>query len=142
MADKRIPASEIRRVWLDPALTTHQAARAVGLTRVNLWMRAKSLGLGSRGPGGRPIAIKDRALFVRLWNGRVRKSEIAAHFGCSGAAVENMVQRLGLPRRAHGKRPVSLRDFLLAEAMAADGARHKRLMAVMAQADKLREVAA
>lgn len=142
MADKRISAAEIRRVWLDPSLTSIQAARAVGLTRVNLWLRAKSLGLPPRGRGGRPVAIRDRALFARLWHGRVRKSEMAAHFGCSVAAIENMVRRMGLSRRAHGKRAISLCDFLLAEAMAADGARHKRLMAAQAQAEKLYEVAA
>lgn len=100
MSDKRIPAAEIRRVWLDPALTTAEAARAVGLTRANLWRRAMAMGLPSRKRGKRPIA--DEAEFTLLWNAGVASREIAKYFGIDRTTVSGTKRRLGLKSRPQG----------------------------------------
>lgn len=104
---KRIPNAEIRRVWLNPNLTTAQAAREVGLTRANLWRRAKALDLPSRKLGTRYMLVDNDAveLFVEMWKAGVLGSEIASTFGMSRSAVFGWVRRLNLPRRALGSRP-------------------------------------
>lgn len=121
---KRIPNAEIRRVWLDPALTTAQAAAQVGLTRANLWHRAKALGLPPRARGRR--AVIPAAELAAMWNAGVLAREIAAKWGCHPLTVCASARRLGLTRRPLGSRPaVSMEDFqeqMLGEALAATAA--------------------
>jgi hypothetical protein len=103
LGDKRIPAARICEVWLDPALTTAQAALAVGLSRSNLWRRAKALGLPAR-PVGNVAAIRDDALFARLWAAGVSMSAMAEYFGCHQTTIFEHHRRLGLPPRPIGGR--------------------------------------
>ncbi|MES8537217.1 hypothetical protein U6X77_12470, partial [Cutibacterium acnes] len=77
---KRIPAAAIRRVWLDPNLSTAEAAARVGLARSNLWRRAKALGLPPRKVGNQ-FSITDDARFAAMWRAGVLGRDIAAHFG-------------------------------------------------------------
>lgn len=126
MPDHRIPASEIRRVWLDPNLTTAQAARAVGLARSNLWLRAKALDLPPRKPGN-PFAAVEVATFAEMWTAGVSSREIARYFDIHPMTVRSLRDRCGLPPRPAGghKDVVTLIDFdqmRLARAMAATAA--------------------
>ncbi len=99
---KRIAIARIRAVWLDPHLTTAEAAARVGLTRVNLWLRAKALGLPARKGGRRPRVHADRtAEFTRMWMRGDRIADIAAHFGISIPSVTYRCRSLGLPGRGH-----------------------------------------
>lgn len=108
--DKRIPNARIREVWLDSSLTTAEAAAAVGLVRVNLWRRAKAMGLPPR-PRGRRAHLTEKEL-APLWDAGVLASEIARHFDCSPVSVHGAARRLGLPRRPLGWRPrVTLADY-------------------------------
>ncbi|WP_146010354.1 MerR family transcriptional regulator [Acidimangrovimonas sediminis] len=121
MADKHIPASQIRKVWLDSSLTTAQAAAEVGLSRSNLWHRAKHLGLPQRKQGNRYLNL-DADQLRDLWIAGVDGNEIARHFGCSRAAISAWCGRLGLPPRPNGGRRRYLtmaeyRELKLAEKM-------------------------
>lgn len=108
--DKRVPNAAIRRVWLDEALTSAEAAAAVGLSRVRLWVRAKALGLPARKDGRRPV-IPDGEL-VLLWQGGVRVAEIAALYRCPKTSVRGASRRIGLPPRPTGRHiVVSLTQF-------------------------------
>lgn len=99
---KRIANARIRAAWLDQSLTTAEAAAQVGLTRVNLWLRAKSLGLPPRKGGRRPIVPADRtAEFARMWMRGDPVAVIAAHFGISAPSVVYRCRSLGLPGRGH-----------------------------------------
>lgn len=99
---KRVPVARIRAVWLDPHLTTAEAAAQVGLTRVNLWLRAKAIGLPARKGGRRPRVGADRAAeFARMWMRGDRVADIAAHFGISDPSVVYRCRSLGLPGRGH-----------------------------------------
>lgn len=112
---KRIPAADIRRVWLDERLTTAQAAAAVGLARSNLWRRAKALGLPPR-KNGRQFGITDLALFERMWRAGVHGPTMAAYFGVTYSAVRATARRHGLAARPLGTRPkVTMHDFLQME---------------------------
>lgn len=131
MADKRIPASRIREVWLDETISAEEAARRVGLTRVNLWIRAKAMGLPSRGRGGHP-KVMEKAEFLALWHANVSRSEIAGHFGCSISTPYQTARRLGLPTVRPG-RQITLAEYrhqraeaALARAMAASAAETRR----------------
>lgn len=136
---KRIPAADIRRVWLDPALSTAEAAAQVGLTRSNLWRRAKGLGLPPRKVGNQ-FRIIDRARFAAMWRAGVLGREIAAHFGACYTVVRATARRLGLPPRALGSRPaITMREFAqveLGERMAEEARRE-----AAARAERLREAA-
>jgi hypothetical protein len=118
--DKRIPSADIRRVWLDPSLTTAAAARVVGLTRTNLWVRAKALGLPPR-KKGRPHVIPPDQLRL-LWAANVRVADIAERYGCPFGSVRQAAKLLGLPARPMGKHATitlqQYRDQLLGRAMA------------------------
>lgn len=118
MADKHIPDAAIRRVWLDPRLST-AAARKVGLARSNLWRRAVALGLPPR-KQGRSYTIHDHALLQQLWDGRVRASDIAALFKVGINAVFCTVRRLELSKRPHGMKVVTLAEFILVRQMERD----------------------
>ena len=119
MADKHIPDAAIRRVWLDPRLSTAAAARKVGLARSNLWRRAVALGLPPR-KQGRSYTIHDHALLQQLWEGRVRASDIAALFKVGINAVFCTVRRLELSKRPHVKKVVPLAVFILVRQMERD----------------------
>jgi hypothetical protein len=119
MADKHIPDAAIRRVWLDPRLSTAAAARKVGLARSNLWRRAVALGLPPR-KQGRSYTIHDHALLQQLWEGRVRASDIAALFKVGINAVFCTVRRLELAKRPHGMKVVTLAEFILLRHMERD----------------------
>lgn len=100
---KRIPAARIRAVWLDAHLTTAEAAAQVGLTRANLWRRAKALGLPPRKSGRHWRVSADQvSVFTRMWMRGDRVADIAAHFGISEPSVVYRCRSLGLPGR--GKR--------------------------------------
>jgi hypothetical protein len=112
---KRIPAAEIRRVWLDERLTTAQAAEAVGLARSNLWHRARALGLPPR-KNGRRFEIMDLPRFTRMWDAGVHGPQMAEYFGVTYSAVRATARRHGLAPRPLGTRPkVTLYDFLQME---------------------------
>lgn len=119
MADKHIPDAAIRRVWLDPRLSTAAAARKVGLARSNLWRRAVALGLPPR-KQGRSYTIHDHALLQQLWEGRVRASDIATLFKVGINAVFCTVRRLELSKRPHGMKVVTLAEFILVRQMERD----------------------
>ncbi len=103
MADKHVPNAAIRRVWLDPRLTTAEAAAEVGLTRSNIWLRAKALGLPARKLGTRySILPPDEAEFADLWLGNVAASAMAAHFNVHFTTISKTARRLGLPLRQPG----------------------------------------
>lgn len=136
---KRIPAAAIRRVWLDPALSTAEAAAQVGLARSNLWRRAKALGLPPRKVGNQ-FAITDDARFASMWRAGVLGREIAAHFGVHYTVVRATARRLGLSPRPLGSRPaLTLPDFAQVElgARMAETARRE----AAARAEHLREAA-
>jgi hypothetical protein len=107
MPDKRIPVAAIERVWLDARLTAKEAAACVGLSRVNLQLRAKALGLPPRAKGRRRVIV-DRALFARMWAAGVSLREMAAHFGCHPLSVSQRARDDGLPMRRAGGGQVGL----------------------------------
>lgn len=119
MADKRIPAAQIRAAWIDPRLTTHDAAKAVGLSRSNLWRRARALGLPPRKVGNRN-AIPDQALFARMWAAGVNARFMAEAFGCHFLTISQTAKRLGLPPRCAGGRKarITVEAFWAGEAEA------------------------
>lgn len=124
--DKRIPAALIRKVWMDPTITSAEAARRVGLARVNLWHQAKRLGLPPR-PTGRRATIPRDDRVSTLWAAGVLVEDIARVIGCHRMSVARLARELGLPRRKKGARRITLAEF---EARALAGA-----MAAMAQAE-------
>lgn len=102
---KRIPAARIRSVWQNPGLTTTEAAAQVGLTRVNLWRRAKALGLPPRKCGRRWRIGNDSAVeFARMWLRGDLIADIARHFGVYDSAVIYRCRSLGLPLRGNAAR--------------------------------------
>lgn len=119
---KCIPAAVIRRLWLDERLSTAEAAAQAGLSRPNLWLRAKALGLPPR-KQGRKYEIHDLALFKAMWAAGVHGPAMAAHFGVTYSAIRATARRLGLPPRPQGTRPkVTIEDFqqmMLAQQMRA-----------------------
>lgn len=98
--DKRVPNSEIRRVWLDDSMPSEEAAASIGLKRATLWRRAKCLGLPSR-KSGRREAIPAADLRM-LWNAGVLARDIADHYGCQEDSIGQAARRLGLPKRKPG----------------------------------------
>lgn len=100
MTDKHISAAEIRRAWLDPALTTAQAAAVVGLSRSNLWRRARSLGLPARRVGNR-FFVPDSE-FASLWLAGVLTGDMAKLYGVYWQTISRTAHRLGLPAREIG----------------------------------------
>jgi len=120
--DKRVPNAAVRRVWMDSTLTTAEAAAQVGLSRVRLWVRAKSLGLPARTAGRRKVIPP--AEMAALWTAGVRATEIAALYGCPYNTVSQTRWRQGLPCRPAGHHLVlSLTDYraqLLRKSMRAD----------------------
>lgn len=120
LMDKRIPASAIRRVWVDTALTTTQAAVQVGLSRSNLWLRARALGLPPRKAGQRSLGIADDPEFAAMWLAGVLIAAMAAHFGCHKFTICRLAREAGLPRRPLGRRiRVTLADFRKLQKLAA-----------------------
>lgn len=108
---KRIPAPVIRRLWLDERLTTAEAAAQAGLSRSNLWLRARALGLPPR-KLGRKYEIADIALFTAMWKAGVHGPAMAAHFGVTYSAIRATARRHGLPPRRLGSRPkITIEDF-------------------------------
>ena len=107
MADSHIPAAAIRKAWLDQSLTTADAAYSVGLSRSNLWRRAKALDLPARKQGNRFVMLDER-MFARMWRAGVSARELAAHFGYHFQTMSKMAGRLQLPRRREGGRQVGL----------------------------------
>jgi len=99
--DKRIANAEIRRVWMDPGLTTAEAAAEINLSRAGLWKRAKNLGLPPR-KEGRPPVIPEAELRV-LWLADVLSSDIAALYRCPTDSVRQASRRIGLDRRPPGR---------------------------------------
>lgn len=99
--DKRIPNSEIRRVWMDPSLTTAEAAAEINLSRVNLWRRAKNLGLPPRKDGRRPVIPE--AELRALWLADVLVRDIATLYRCPTNSVRQASKRIGLDRRPQGR---------------------------------------
>ncbi len=135
---KCIPAAVIRAVWQDPRLTTAEAAARVGLSRSNLWRRAKALGLAPR-KQGRRFGIEERALFARMWLAGVHGPDMAAHFGVTYSAIRATARREALAPRALGSRPrIGIEDFrqmLLGEQMRATAdAESARLRASQSEA--------
>jgi hypothetical protein len=100
MADKRIPAAAIREAWMDATLTSAEAATKVGLSRSNLWKRAKAMGLPPRPTGRRPAT--DEALLAAMWSAGILARDIATHFGCNVLTVSQTARRLGLALRHQG----------------------------------------
>lgn len=138
MADKRIPNSRIREVWLDLSLTTAEAAAAVGLSRSNLWRRAVALGLPARRVGNQP-RITDDEMFRRMWAADVGIAEIARFFRVHWQTPSEHRRRLGIPPRVFGghRRPLTLEQFFadeaqraLAEGLARAAARENAAMRV------------
>jgi hypothetical protein len=134
--DKRIPNAEIRRVWLDLSLTTAAAAAQVGLSRSNLWRRAKELGLPARAKGRREVIPDDQ--LTALWNAGVLGREIAAQYDCHLLTVCQSARRLGLKKRPLGSRPAItmaehraglIRAEMVAQARSEAVLRKKRLAA-------------
>lgn len=119
---KCIPAAMIRRLWLDERLSTAEAAAQAGLSRSNLWLRTKALGLPPR-KNGRKYEIHDLTLFKRMWAAGVHGPEMAAHFGVSYSAIRMTARRHGLSPRRLGCRPkITIEDFrqlMLAQQMRA-----------------------
>lgn len=122
---KCIPAAVIRRLWCDTRLSTAEAAAQAGLSRSNLWLRARALGLPPR-KTGRKHEIHDLALFARMWVAGVHGPDMAAHFGVTYSAIRATARREGLAPRPLGSRPrVTVDDFrqlMLAERMLAEAA--------------------
>lgn len=118
MADKRIPASEIRKVWLEPGLTTQQAADKVGLSRSNLWRRAKALGLPAKSRRTH-ISPLDCREFRILWDAGVAAADIANLFGVTMMHVCDFARGRQFPRRPRGHRPVSLAEYRSAQLVGA-----------------------
>jgi len=110
MTVKRISNADIRRAWLDGSITTAQAAASVGLHRVNLWRRAKALGLPRRRNGGPPVLFAGPE-FVAMWCAGVGIADIAAHFGGRPTGVKDAARRLGLSRRPAPHRPIPLAQY-------------------------------
>lgn len=108
---KCIPAAVIRRLWLDERLSTAEAAAQAGLSRSNLWLRAKALGLPPR-KAGRKYEIHDLALFKAMWAAGVHGPAMAAHFGVTYSAIRATARRHGLSPRRLGTRPkITIEDF-------------------------------
>lgn len=119
MADKRIPTAAIREAWMDPTLTSAEAAAKVGLSRPNLWKRAKALGLPPRPTGRRPAT--DETLLAAMWAAGILARDIAAHFGCNVLTVSQTARRLGLARRRQGgqRKAVRLSAWIAQQCMEA-----------------------
>lgn len=95
--DKCISDAAIRRAWTDMTLTSAQAGRQVGLSRVQIWVRAKALGLPAR-PSGRRVVFPEGELTV-LWTANVLVRDIALLFDGSDSSVRQATRRIGLPPR-------------------------------------------
>ena len=102
---KRIPAARIRAVWMDPELSTYEAAELVGLTRANLWHRARALGLPARKVGRRwRIGAAQEAEFRDMWLRGLLIADMARHFGVSEPSIVYRRRSLGLPGRGNNMR--------------------------------------
>jgi predicted DNA-binding transcriptional regulator AlpA len=140
MSDKRIPASLIRKVWLDPSLTVAGAAAAVGLSRASLWQRARGLGLPRRKDGRAFTPLPPQ--FDAMWCAGLALSEMAAICGLSASNISRRARLRGLPRRGSTARPINgvqWAELRLARAMASsaeDSNRAIRAHQALALADE------
>lgn len=139
MADHRIPSSEIRRVWMDPDLSTTEAARKVGLARSNLWRRAKALGLPPREPGNKEARI-DEPAFRAMWAAGVSLRAMGDFFGLHPLSIRAIRARLKLKPRPCGGRQSALtldqyRQMVLAERMAETARRERAALREMDMID-------
>lgn len=136
---KLISNAAIRRAWMDFSLTGEQAAAQAGLSRVNLWLRARAMGLPPRGKGGRPFVFTEPE-FSEMWRAGVSVADIARHFGGAASAVGQAARRRGLPPRQTGRRPIGLEQHRARLADEALAARMRAVARQEAQAMRLAEM--
>lgn len=97
----RIPAAELRRLWLD-GVTIADLCKRYGCTDQAIRRRAKAMGLPKRVPHPPIIIFGDD--FAEMYAAGVSYSEIAAHFGVSVHGVRHAKKRMGFPERIPGRR--------------------------------------
>lgn len=117
------------RLWNNHAIPTKAIALHLGISRSGVSWRARNLGLPPR-TKLRKTRIKDKALFVRLWDAGVSVKEIANHFGLkSHSRVCHCRASLGLDPRARGAKGGFPPNTPIAEVLDVDAA----LLAMMAR---------
>lgn len=102
-------SAAIRAAWLDRTLSSEDAARSVGLSRVQFWKRAKALGLPPR-PRGRRFSVAECDLPVirEMWERGVPRAKIAQQFGLAEQTPSALARRFGWsvrrrPRKINGR---------------------------------------
>jgi len=113
MSDKRIPLAAIRRAWLDPDLTAHEAAAQIGLSRVHLQRRVKALGLPRR-KDGRPLPALPPE-FEAMWRAGVSGADLARLIGRARSCVTRTARLRGLPLRRPGFQSITLAAWRVAQ---------------------------
>lgn len=106
MAERIIPIATVRRLWRDTSLTVAEAAKIVGLSRVNFQRRAKRIGEPPRQRGRFKPAITDLATFETMWKARLSVVDMAKHFNVCRMTIYKTATAHGLPHRRHMKKPI------------------------------------
>lgn len=123
-----VPDDAIRALWSDPRLTRDQIADRLGMAQNCVWRRAKKMGLPARRRARKGFPPFDEALFRRMWLAGVASAQIGRVIGRHRTAVNDIGNRLGLPKRPHGSARLPMAAFLeseLGRAMAVRAAREQ-----------------
>lgn len=115
-----------RAAWMDPSLPKGRIAQMFGLTRLQVYLHAKGMGLPSKKVGRLPI-FDFGPDFSAMWSDGVLQADMARHFGCSLALIGIEADRRGLPRRSRvgPRNQITLaqwRELQLGRAMAVQAA--------------------
>jgi hypothetical protein len=108
---KPFSVAAFKAAWLDESLTRAQIAGMFGVKVVQIWRRAKALGLPARRKGG-PRKSFPEAFVRAAWMAGVSSHEIASRAGISNDTLFRSLAGLGLPLRGSGAQPkMTLMEF-------------------------------
>ena len=115
-------ARRFREIWTDHSISRAEAARRIGLHPAVCARHAQRLGIPPRQNPTHFIAIPED--FNDMWRAGVSTQEIAKVTRCCGETVLKVAQRRGLGgRNTHFRAKITLVEYRLARAMAADARR-------------------